>query len=636
MHPGVEKAAAPRALRLQALAAALLIAALWLIARPYRGVRHDGILYLGQTLAHLLPGTIGRDLFLAFGSQDRYSVFSGVMAPLVRLVGVASSQVIALFVCEGVFMSGCWLLTAGLPSRLLRWCSLLSLVSLAHTYAGGGGQLGFAEPFLSGRSGAEALVVVALALYLRGRTAWAMPCTLAALALHPLITLPALATLWIALCLQDRRWIAALALLAMAGLAGAFGLAPFDGLWRRYDADWWTNVVAANPNVFFSAIQVQDWGTAVFDFLVLYLAFRLLEGTALARLIKALAICTAVLTATWALGADLLHDVLLTQLQVWRVYWLVHLLALLLLPLALQDLWRRGAIGRWAAAGLALAAVAVSANLATAPMCILWALLPLFLLRFGAQISPVLARLAMIACIVGMVLVAAVVGMTTHAAVVASPSRFNGVGNVQIVLGLSPVVAAIGYALLRGLAASGAWRWLSGAVLLVLVVVAGNRWDQRSDWQRFVEDGLQESGLPFEGRVPESATVYWDASLLDPWLLMNRQQFFAPDQGAGLLFSRATATEFALRRDAIRPLLMQQDLCNTVAALTGAPATTDCSPALDTIRAVCRAEPRHPDFLVFGAKPDSDATGAAAVWTYRPGDPVHARTYRLYDCAQLH
>ncbi len=612
-----------------------MIAALWLIARPYRGVRHDGILYLGQTLGHLMPHTIGQDLFLAFGSQDRYSVFSVVMAPLVRTLGVATSQLGVLFLCTVAFVFGCWQLTIDLPSRFLRWCALLSLVALAHTYSGGGGSFGFAEPFLSARSAAEAFSVLALALFLRGGVAWAMLPLLAAAAMHALIALPVLATVWIALCLQDRRWLAALVVPLVAAMAGAFGVAPFNGLWHSFDPLWWAGVSVVNRNVFVWTTGVQDWSTAAFDLLVLYLAFRLLVGTELARLIKAVAICTALMTALWPLGADLLHNVLLTQLQVWRVYWLVHLFALLLLPLALHDLWQHGAIGRWAAAALSLSAVAVSANLATAPLCILWALLPLLLLRRGAQVSPWLTRLATIVCVPAMLVVSAVVGFTTHSAVAASPTRFNGASDMQILIGLSVVVSALGGVLLRGLGIPGARRWLSGAVVAVLVILALGCWDQRSEWQRFLEGGLQESGLPFEGMVPQSASIYWDTSLLEPWMLMHRQQFYAQEQGAGLLFSRATAMEFAVRHNAMKPLLLQRELCTTVAELIGSANASGCSPPLDTIRATCRAQPRHPDFLVFDAMPNSGAEGAAAIWKYRPDDPVHARTYRLYDCAKL-
>ena len=179
------------------------------------------------------------------------------------------------------------------------------------------------------------------------------------------------------------------------------------------------------------------------------------------------------------------------------------------------------------------------------------------------------------------------------------------------------------------------WRWVSGVVLLALLACGGAWWDQRSDWQRYVENGLHGSGLPFEGVVPPSATVLWDDSLIEPWLLMQRQQFFASEQGAGLLFSRPTAMEFAVHENAIRPMLVQRQVCKTVAVFTGT-GDVNCYPTPEILREICQQEPRHPDYMVFRALPDSDGTGAVAIWNYRPGDPVHSRSYRLYDCARMH
>lgn len=623
------------AARVPTLAAILLIAALWLVTRPYRGVRHDGILYLGQTLAHLMPDTIGRDMFLAFGSQDRYSLFSVLMAPLVQWVGIAASQLWMLAACQVVFVFGCWNLTAELPTRFLRWCALLSLVSLAHTYTGGGGSFAFAEPFFTARSAAEALSVLALGFFLRGRNLATLLALMGAVALHALISLPVLVVIWVALCLRHPRWWFALAVPVVAAAAGALGVKPFDGLWQRFEPMWWENVHVANRNVFFLATRAQDWGTAAYDLLVVYLAGRLLRGTELFTLLKALAISAVALTVLWALGADLLHDVLLTQLQLWRIYWLMHLFALVLLPMPLANLWQRGPLGQWAAAALVLLALAVSANLSTELLCLSWVLLPLYLLHHGTPISPALARAAFAVSVLAIAIVTGIVGVHTRGAVSTFIERFNGTTDVQVILGLSAVSGLVGFCLLRGLAASGLRRGAALAATLVLAICATSWWDQRSDWQRFVEDGLHAPVRPFEGAIPASASLYWDASLLEPWLLMHHDQFFALEQGAGLLFSRPTAMEFAARENAAQPLLIQHRVCLTVAALMGSDDQADCSPPVEIIRDVCAANPRHPDFLVFPEKLDRSAPEASATWTFRPGDPIHSRTFRLYDCARL-
>src|SRR4051812_26774615 len=49
--------------------------------RPYLGIHHDAMLYSGQVLSRLDPATYSDDLFFRYGSQDRFSIFSPLMAP---------------------------------------------------------------------------------------------------------------------------------------------------------------------------------------------------------------------------------------------------------------------------------------------------------------------------------------------------------------------------------------------------------------------------------------------------------------------------------------------------------------------------------------------------------------------------
>lgn len=633
-HDGTDWLAKLAALRVPSFAAALLVAALWMIARPYRGVRHDAVLYVGQTLARLMPDTIGQDLFLVYGSQDRYSVFSRIMSPLAHAAGVADSQTIVLFLCQIAFVAGCWLLMADVPSRFGRWCAMLALVAVSHTY-GGDGRVSFAEPFLTARVVAEPLLLLALALLMRARTMAAAAVTLVAAVVHPLIALPVLATGWIYLGLRDKRWWWGAAAIAPAVLMGVFGVAPFDALFRRYDPDWLAVVKSANSLAFMANNTIRDWAPTAFDVLVLLLAARRLPGSATAHLIKALLICAMAFTLLWGIGADLLQNVLLTELQLWRVFWLTHLLGVLLLPMLLLDFWSRGGVGRWCAAAFVLATVAVTANLGTGWLCVVWCALSLGLLHSTAAIAPGIVRLATGVTLLLTGVVTLLVGWQTFQVVATLGDRFNGASGLQIVLGLSACTAMAGYVALRGLAAGGKWRIAAVVAVLALVGFGVSSWDQRSDWQRFVENGLEEKGLPFEGLIPPTATVYWDESLLEPWMLLHRPQFFDAEQGAGALFNRRNAIEFNARKAVVTPLLFQKDICSAVASVTASDASGPdaCAPDHDVLREICHPA-GHPDFLVFRTSPNAPADTALATWSYRPGDPKLSRAYRLYACAQ--
>ncbi len=609
--------------------------ALWLIVRPYRGVRHDGVLYLGQTLGRLMPDSIGQDLFLAYGSQDRYSIFSSIMAPLVRYLGVGSSQIVALFAAGALFIFGCWKMTAGLSSSFLRWCALLSLVVVSHVY-GSGGMVAFAEPFLTARVLCEPFVVLALASLLQGRPAWtAVTMTLAAL-IHPLITLPALATGWLYFVLQERRWLWCLAALIIPVVAGAFGIAPFDALWHRYDSQWLEAVHLANSFVFISNSSLLDWTSTALDAGMLILAARILRGSPLARLIYAALLCAVVSVVLWGVGCDLAHNVLLTQLQFWRALWLTHLLALLVLPVLLLDVWDRGHTGRWAACAIAFAVIAVTGNIANGWLCVVGAAIPLMALRSRTTLSPGIAKLAAGASVVGILIVTAVMLQKTLHLVDTFVDRFNGISTVQIVIGLTFFGAVLGFILLRGMGSTGIRRRISTVGLLALAASALSSWDQRSEWQRYVENGFQEVSLPFEEAIPPSAKVYWSESMLEVWMLAHRPEYFSNGQAAGLLFNRSTAVEFMARRRLIAPLTAKQEICATVALFTGGnlndPDT--CPPGFDDIKALC-ATLGGPDVLVFRSGSNHSAMGATATWAFAPDDPTRRRGYRLYDCRKL-
>ena len=62
------------------LAAALLLLFLLIYLHPYHGIRHDAILYLGQSLLRWRPEQFGQDLFFAFGSQAQFTLFPQILA----------------------------------------------------------------------------------------------------------------------------------------------------------------------------------------------------------------------------------------------------------------------------------------------------------------------------------------------------------------------------------------------------------------------------------------------------------------------------------------------------------------------------------------------------------------------------
>ena len=62
------------------LPVALLITGLYLFLHPYQGLIHDARLYTLQALNHLHPDLYSNDVFLKYGSQDSYTLFTPVYA----------------------------------------------------------------------------------------------------------------------------------------------------------------------------------------------------------------------------------------------------------------------------------------------------------------------------------------------------------------------------------------------------------------------------------------------------------------------------------------------------------------------------------------------------------------------------
>ena len=285
--------------------------ALWLLARPYVGLRHDGILYAGQALLQLLPETMSRDIFFEFGSQDRFSLVSRALAGLYARWGVDVVQIMVPTLCQLALMVAAYWLLRSLPMQE-RWLGLAAVAVMSHIY-GGYAIFSFGERFLTGRTLAEPLAFAALILLMHGRWLLAGLCVCAAALLHPLVALPVIVIGWVHLCLQDRRWAWAALSMAVPLALGVAGVVPFAGLFETFDESWWAAVVKHNGHVLVSLWLVADWQIVVLDLAVLAGASRILAGP-IAGLARATLIGSIVLICVSAIGADLFRNVLVTQL----------------------------------------------------------------------------------------------------------------------------------------------------------------------------------------------------------------------------------------------------------------------------------------------------------------------------------
>jgi len=164
-----------------------LLLALNAAARPYGNFIHDARLYSFQVLNQVEGNAFADDLFLRFGSQDQYSLFAAVTAPLAATLGLE----LTFFLLYLLFNTLLILAMKRLVETLIRdrVVSTLGLAFLMVAPLNFGGLSVFHvhEPFLTPRIMANALVLFALERTLRERFGSAIILLVFAGLLHPLM-----------------------------------------------------------------------------------------------------------------------------------------------------------------------------------------------------------------------------------------------------------------------------------------------------------------------------------------------------------------------------------------------------------------------------------------------------------------
>lgn len=617
--------------RLPRLIALLAIAAAMLMAHPYEGLRHDGILYLGQVLLHSRVPALGNDTFFVGGSQDSYSIYAHLMVPLYEHLGLMPTHVGMLLIGWVAMLSAVLALLQRFDcgGSTLPW-GLLAFAVMSPIY-GGTSVIGYSEPFVTARTIAEPLLLWSLVALLAGRTWTAAGLLALAVVFHPLMSLPVLAIGWCHLLQSDRRWLWLLAVVPAALGAALVGIAPWDGLLKVYDPYWWAMVENSNRMVMLSEWTIDEQMRLVLDIVVLLAAARLRPTDAWTRLIHAVVAMTALFIGMTVLGADILHSVLLTQLQLWRAHWIAHLLAMALSPWLVVRLYRLGDLWRVSACALVLALLIahIGQDQGIAAMS-LWLLISLAAWR-EIQVSHTVAQ---IACgfVVLSTLALSVAHLQQHLEEMrwVFPHTFPHDAFAKIAG--YPTVAMTGFAALMFMAGTGRKGALAAlGVSAALLMAAVHTWDQRADLARAVESP-PVGAHPFTAYLPADATVYWPNQLVPVWSLLERSSHFASQQGAGLLFNRDTALIFGPRKEMYRRIKSDREQCRAGALLAkDLAARQQCEmPTLARLEAVC-SERDSPDFLVL---PGRLAVDPLTTWqppAYR--DPP--QRYALYSCSQI-
>lgn len=530
------------AMRYFAAGLVLLLGAAWLVAHPHMGLWHDARLYAVEALARLAPGVYDRDLFLAFGSQGKYTLFPPLFAGLIDWLGLERATLVLALLGKLFWFASLVLLTRQLvpaPGWLLGLVFVLAYPAFYDSHK----IFSYAESFATPRIYAEALCMLALTAWAQSRRLWAWVLVGVAGLLHPLMAIPVAAVLgvlaWIAARDSGRAW----ALPVAGSLAGAGVLLAMPELRERllsvYDATWLEAVRLRNPYVFLDQWDEAAFGRMSWVAAVLGVAAMRLRGRGGTLAWALLLAATGLVVLSWV-GTSVWQNILLTQLQLWRVMWLAQLVALMLLGGLLLELWRSDYPDKILAASLVAAALAEGGSAAF--IAAAGVLLVLAFRRAGVRIdtaSSLWRALPFLLVLPGTVahLAAMPYWVLANEVFMEKAVWRTWLGDGAVMLALAAVV----YWLARHTGPRVAK--LLVAVGVVALLLAAASWSPAAAYANRPEDEAVYERLRKD--IPPGSLVAGGLSGMPQalWFQLRRASYASQVQTAGALFSRDTAAE---------------------------------------------------------------------------------------------
>ncbi len=530
-------------------AMASLVMAAWLAGHSYHGLVHDSILYTLMALARLHPDSLSHDVFLRFGSQDEYTLFSPLFASVIRLLDLEPAAALLTFLSHCALFGCAFVLARRLMPVSQALLATGLLVALPSTY-GSASFFHYTEDFLTPRLPAEALVLGALAATFAQRYLWTTVFSACALLLHPVMGLAGVAllacTFWaiprprLALC-----W-GAMAI-AISLVMCLLNVAPFVRFGSG-DERWLGIVEATSPYLFLSLWSVADWTRLSVPCAALM--FGALTGTTTAQrklCLGALLTAFAGLALT-AIYCDGLKVIPAIEAQPWRWLWVAQAVAVLMLPWIGRDCWRSGSIGRAALILLASAwmlqdPAARLLSTALAMICVL------------ARNAPAAGRYGKLALTGACALLAIATAINlgdkyslTDLSGIVDPAT-SAIGRWQAIWnsdGVVTVVAlVIAWVALEGTTTPTRALWLAALGGVLCATLGVRAW---AGWTTYYYLPARHTLFAkWRNEMSPDAEVLWPGNPVGLWYLLERQSYWSIYQAVGAVFSKQKALELHRR-----------------------------------------------------------------------------------------
>lgn len=600
---------------------------------PYYGIRHDSPLYLGQALMAMDPGVFKKDLFFAYGSQADFTVLPSLLAwfcarwhPADVFFGLTAFALLT-------FLGASFGLARRLFGPRQGYWAVLSVLIFPAVYAGLW-ILSYAESFLTGRTLAEPVVLLFLLAYLNQRFAFAIGLFVLAALIHPLQALGGVMVIWLCLVLQRRAWLHLLWIPALALLASFAGISKLAFLTAQYDSEWFEWIKGPNKLTFLSSWSLVDWIFILTDVFLVSLWIRDREES-VANLARATVLATAMGFAISYVGYEVLQFVFVGSLQLWRVDWLLHWLAMASIPALLCIQWKKtGPKSVQFLALLTIVALGTQNRISPDMGKIVFVLIPLYWFwpRIQDKIGPGLLRALIysmpLALMVAMLKFLQQANERYHAS-----WHLGSPLTVHYMLLSNPAIG--------GLVACGLvycfyrwprWRWVGLLLASAALIFSVSIWDRRSEWTLELErtrGDASEFGLKLEPQ----AQVFWSNELLAPWLVLRRPSYYSGQQTAGILFNRETAREVMKRNADLDALNSDLEYCKSQKNISNEGGDEVCNVHGVAISKLCQIAKPDLDYVVLDFKSDERHAGE---WHLKGRDILgKSINYYIYRCTDL-
>nr|WP_295110499.1 hypothetical protein [uncultured Caulobacter sp.] len=519
----------------------------FLLSRPYQGVRHDGRLYVADALAKLDPAGVGKDLMFVHDGQFGFSLYTPMLAKLIAVLGLSGGAMAIVVVTLAAWFAALAVLIHKLladRSPGLRWAALLFAVALPALY-GPLDVIGFGEPYATPRALAEAAGFLGMASFLSGRRFLGLGLCVPGMLFHPIMGLCAAAAIGLAMCFEDRRWLwAGLAGIAVVTLAGLLHLPVAERIVTVMDPDWRAVVAARSPILFPSLWPIETWSRLTVQACTLAAGAFLLSGAPRRLALGALIAGLVGVAATVLLG-DRLSLLLFLQVQAWRMLEPLAVLAAASLALLCAELPRRGPSGLLGLAFLGCAWMfreVGTLGISPAMVGLLFAVVG-DRMRYSRPSLYATAAMGLLA--VSALFYIGLRGVAlTHALERLPPAWPFSQGYVwsSDLPGLA-IVLVVGLWLARGWKAPAVPVRIAAAAAVGLLAAA--LWDDRSAYVRHRDEGTDAALVALTASKP--GAVLWVSGDVEPWQLMGRPTWSSKEQSAGVVFSRPLAMVLAAR-----------------------------------------------------------------------------------------